>query len=53
MCLEGGSLMAANTNYNSAPRKKSKRERRNKIIVYIMIILMLVSTFTAGLAFII
>ncbi|MBU5265332.1 stressosome-associated protein Prli42 [Virgibacillus proomii] len=30
--------------------KKSKRQRRNKIIVFIMIIAMLLSTFTAALA---
>ncbi|CDQ39723.1 MULTISPECIES: stressosome-associated protein Prli42 [Virgibacillus] len=30
--------------------KKSKRERTTKLIVYIMIIAMLLSTLTAGLA---
>ncbi|MFC4022851.1 stressosome-associated protein Prli42 [Oceanobacillus longus] len=45
--------MATNVNHKSAPRKRSKRERRNKIIVYIMIIAMLLSTLTAGLAFLI
>lgn len=35
------------------PRKLSKRERRNRLIVYIMIIAMLLSSFTAGLAYII
>ncbi|WP_249871939.1 stressosome-associated protein Prli42 [Oceanobacillus saliphilus] len=43
--------MATNVNHKSAPKKRSKRERRNKIIIYIMIILMLVSTLTYGLAF--
>lgn len=32
------------------PRKKSKREKRMKLFVYIMVIAMLLSTFTAGLA---
>nr|WP_251046108.1 MULTISPECIES: stressosome-associated protein Prli42 [unclassified Oceanobacillus] len=34
-------------------KKRSKRERRTKFIIYIMIFLMLISTITAGLAFII
>jgi len=33
-----------------APKRKSKRQRRQKIIVFIMIIAMLLSTITAGLA---
>ncbi|WP_156290855.1 stressosome-associated protein Prli42 [Oceanobacillus salinisoli] len=42
--------MATNAK-NSAPRRKSKRERRQKVIIYIMIIAMLLSTITAGLAY--
>ncbi|MFS0751502.1 stressosome-associated protein Prli42 [Oceanobacillus sp. 1P07AA] len=37
----------------SLKKKRSKRERRTKFIIYIMIFLMLISTLTAGLAFII
>ncbi|WP_461180602.1 stressosome-associated protein Prli42 [Virgibacillus kimchii] len=33
-----------------ATRKKSKRERRTRIIIYIMIIAMILSSLTAGLA---
>ncbi|WP_461177795.1 stressosome-associated protein Prli42 [Virgibacillus ainsalahensis] len=33
-----------------AANKRSKRERRTKIVVYIMIIAMLLSTFTAAFA---
>ncbi|WP_017472254.1 DUF4044 domain-containing protein [Amphibacillus jilinensis] len=35
---------------NLKSRKPSKRERRNKMIVYIMIIAMIGSIFTTGLA---
>ncbi|MCM3738791.1 stressosome-associated protein Prli42 [Oceanobacillus luteolus] len=35
----------------SYAKRKSKRERRTKLIIYIMIALMLLSTLTAGLAF--
>jgi hypothetical protein len=38
---------------NHAPRRKSKRERRMRLAVYIMIIAMVVSTITYGLAFVI
>ncbi|MEJ8765242.1 MULTISPECIES: stressosome-associated protein Prli42 [Oceanobacillus] len=34
----------------SYTKRQSKRQRRTKIIVYVMIILMLLSTFTYGLA---
>ncbi|WP_255770215.1 stressosome-associated protein Prli42 [Oceanobacillus alkalisoli] len=34
----------------SYSKRQSKRQRRTKIIVYVMIILMLLSTFTYGLA---
>lgn len=38
-------------NQNNRPtRRQSKRQRRIKIVVYIMVIAMLLSTFTAGLA---
>ncbi|MCR1834412.1 stressosome-associated protein Prli42 [Oceanobacillus caeni] len=36
---------------NSTSRGKSKRQRRQKIIVYIMIIAMVLSSITAGLAY--
>ncbi len=35
------------------PRKRSKRERRMKIVIYIMIIAMVLSTMISGLAFLI
>ncbi|WP_143804760.1 stressosome-associated protein Prli42 [Paraliobacillus ryukyuensis] len=46
----------ANTNKQkhhtqSKTKKTSKRQRRTKIIVYIMIIAMILSVFTAGLAY--
>ncbi|MFD2045942.1 stressosome-associated protein Prli42 [Ornithinibacillus salinisoli] len=41
--------MATNQSSKPMPRKKSKRERRVKFIVYIMIIAMLLSSLTAGL----
>ncbi|HLQ97937.1 MAG TPA: stressosome-associated protein Prli42 [Candidatus Dormibacteraeota bacterium] len=34
------------------PRKLSKRARRNRLIIYIMIIAMILSSLTAGLAYI-
>lgn len=37
-------------NNKPTPRKKSKRERRNKMLVYIMVIAMLLSTLSAGLS---
>ncbi|MFD1850566.1 stressosome-associated protein Prli42 [Oceanobacillus bengalensis] len=43
--------MATKTNTTSAPRKKSKREKRQKLIVYIMIFAMVLSTITMGLAY--
>ncbi|WP_090853693.1 stressosome-associated protein Prli42 [Paraliobacillus sp. PM-2] len=47
--------MAKSLNQNKQPmnkqRKQSKRQRRNKIIVYLMITAMVLSTFTAGLAY--
>ncbi|MFB1050426.1 stressosome-associated protein Prli42 [Paraliobacillus sp. JSM ZJ581] len=46
--------MAKSTNQNkqmkSKSKKLSKRQRRNKIIVYLMITAMVLSAFTAGLA---
>ncbi|WP_152640118.1 stressosome-associated protein Prli42 [Virgibacillus necropolis] len=35
---------------NQTHRKASKRERRTKVIIYIMILAMILSTLTAGLA---
>jgi len=35
---------------NQAPKRKSKRERRMKIFIYLMVIAMLLSLFTAGLS---
>jgi len=34
---------------NQAPKRKSKRERRMKLIVYLMVIAMILSLFTAGI----
>ncbi|GAA0327471.1 DUF4044 domain-containing protein [Oceanobacillus oncorhynchi] len=34
----------------SVQKKRSKRERRTKIIIYFMVALMLISAITAGLA---
>ncbi|MEC5422315.1 stressosome-associated protein Prli42 [Virgibacillus sp. C22-A2] len=45
--------MAAKQKQYSAPRKSSKRERRIKVIIYIMILAMVLSSLTAGLAFLI
>lgn len=42
--------MADKKNNIVPPRPKSKRERRIRTIIYIMIAAMLLSTFTAGLA---
>lgn len=42
--------MADNKKNLVPPRPKSKRERRIRMIIYIMIAAMLLSTFTAGLA---
>ncbi|WP_085991960.1 stressosome-associated protein Prli42 [Oceanobacillus senegalensis] len=42
--------MATKANH-SAPRRKSKREKKQKLAVYIMIIAMLLSSITAGLAY--
>ena len=33
------------------PKRKSKRERRMKIAIYVMVIAMILSLFTSGLAF--
>ena len=35
---------------NYAPKRKSKRERRVKFVVYLMIIAMILSLFTTGVA---
>ncbi|WP_165767882.1 stressosome-associated protein Prli42 [Virgibacillus indicus] len=42
--------MSVKQNAKAAPRKRSKRERRNRLVIYIMIIAMLLSSLTAGLA---
>lgn len=42
--------MAKKTANVQAPRKTSKRERRMKIIIYIMILAMVLSTLTMGLS---
>ncbi|WP_158633983.1 stressosome-associated protein Prli42 [Radiobacillus deserti] len=36
--------------HQNQPRKLSKRERRMKVIIYIMIIAMILSSLSAGLA---
>jgi len=43
-------LAAKNSNQAVRPRRKSKRERRMKIIIYIMIAGMLLTAFTYGLS---
>ncbi|GAA0602883.1 hypothetical protein GCM10009001_19890 [Virgibacillus siamensis] len=45
--------MANQQTKTQAPRKKSKRDRRMKIIIYLMIIAMFLSSLTAGLAMLI
>jgi len=35
---------------NQAPRRKSKRERRVKFVIYLMVIAMILSLFTVGLS---
>ncbi|MEI3611773.1 stressosome-associated protein Prli42 [Pseudogracilibacillus sp. SO30301A] len=35
---------------NQAPRRKSKRERRMKFFIYLMVLAMLLSLITAGLS---
>jgi hypothetical protein len=42
--------MATKETTKPAPRRKSKRERRMKLAIYIMIAAMVVSTITYGLA---
>ncbi|MBY7143426.1 stressosome-associated protein Prli42 [Virgibacillus sp. NKC19-3] len=42
--------MVAKQGSEQTKRKPSKRERRSKIIIYIMILAMLLSSLTAGLA---
>lgn len=34
---------------NNVKRKPSKRERRTKVIIYVMVVAMVLSLFTAGL----
>ncbi|WP_245835731.1 stressosome-associated protein Prli42 [Virgibacillus ndiopensis] len=41
--------MAAKQIKQQAPRKRSKRERRLKIVIYIMILAMVLSSLTTGL----
>ncbi|WP_157037633.1 stressosome-associated protein Prli42 [Ornithinibacillus californiensis] len=42
--------MSAKQTTKPAPKRKSKRDRRMKIAIYIMIFAMVVSTITYGLA---
>lgn len=42
--------MANNQTKTHAPRKTSKRDRRLKIVIYIMILAMVLTTVTTGLA---
>ncbi|PAV29575.1 hypothetical protein CIL05_11980 [Virgibacillus profundi] len=42
--------MAAKQTNKPAPKKRSKREKRTRLVIYIMIIAMLLSSLTAGLA---
>jgi hypothetical protein len=48
----GGLIMANNNKKNTVQNKPrlSKRQRRVKVVVYIMIVAMLLSTFLAGAA---
>src|SRR5690625_6716701 len=46
-CVKGG--FGVSKNQKSAPRRKSKRERRTKFFIYVMVIAMILSLFTAGL----
>jgi len=43
-------LASKNSNQPVRPRRKSKRERRMKIVIYIMIVGMLLTAFTYGLS---
>ncbi|WP_157052488.1 stressosome-associated protein Prli42 [Ornithinibacillus contaminans] len=45
--------MSAKKTTKPVVRRKSKREKRMKLIIYIMIFAMVISTLTYGLAFII
>ncbi|MFD1039202.1 stressosome-associated protein Prli42 [Virgibacillus byunsanensis] len=42
--------MVAKQAYKSAKPRKSKRERRVKVVIYIMVIAMVLSAITTGLA---
>ncbi|HLR41157.1 MAG TPA: stressosome-associated protein Prli42 [Virgibacillus sp.] len=44
--------MASKQNRKTAPKRKSKRERRLRLVIYLMIIAMVLSSLTAGLSFI-
>src|SRR5690625_83396 len=46
-CVKGG--FTVSKKQNQAPKRKSKRERRMKLIVYLMVIAMILSLFTAGI----
>lgn len=50
--IEGGNYVVNKQTNEVVPKKLSKRARRNRLIVYIMIIAMLLSSLTAGLAYI-
>ncbi|HEX6594390.1 MAG TPA: stressosome-associated protein Prli42 [Bacillota bacterium] len=43
--------MSTKQTKKSVPRKKSKRERRVKLMVYVMIIAMVLSSITTGLVY--
>ncbi|SDB91922.1 Protein of unknown function [Pelagirhabdus alkalitolerans] len=45
-------MAKAKQNNQTQTRKPSKRQRRNKIIVYLMIAAMVGSVFTTGLAYV-
>jgi len=47
-CSKGG--LTVTKKQNQAPKRKSKRERRMKFFIYLMVIAMLLSLFTAGLS---
>lgn len=49
--IKEDTILATKQKHNPAPKKKSKRERRMKLAVYIMIFAMVLSTITMGLTY--
>lgn len=44
-------MSTKNKKNKHVPKRKSKRDRRMKVAIYVMVIAMLLSLFTSGLAF--